>query len=278
MSEPTPAIDPAAAAVATPAGRLFRAGACMFLATLILYAATTQHGPAWQDSGIFQWRVLHSDFRGELGIALAHPLLIAVGSLFRHLPVGDVAYRINLVSAVFGAIAAASLLMLLLRLFPGRWLLSLVTAGWFALAHTPWWLATICESQIILVAIFTLELHAVVSLVRRPSWSSAATLGLLNGLGLATHNLALLALPAYGLLVLWVAYRRRLPVAGVGLFIAAWCVGASPWIGLVLAEASRSGLSDAVRSGLFGRSWQQSVLLGSGRALKLGPAYVVLNF
>ena len=79
------------------------------LATVLaIYALTAQRGPAWQDSGIFQWRILRFDLVGWLGLALSHPLLILLGKAFGQLPLGPLAWRINLVSAVCGALATAN--------------------------------------------------------------------------------------------------------------------------------------------------------------------------
>jgi hypothetical protein len=71
---------------------------------LALYAATTQQGWAWQDSGIFQWRILNFNLTGRLGLALAHPLLILLGKAMSWLPLGAPAFRINLLSALGGAV------------------------------------------------------------------------------------------------------------------------------------------------------------------------------
>ena len=96
-----------------------RGGAGLYLAVLgmmlALYAATTQQGPAWQDSGIFQWRILNFDLAGELGLALAHPLLIMLGKAMSFLPFGPPAFRMNLISAICGAVATANVAMLVRR-------------------------------------------------------------------------------------------------------------------------------------------------------------------
>src|SRR4030042_1235500 len=58
-------------------------------------------------------------------LGLAHspgyPLYTWLGFLFSHLvPLGDVAYRINLMSAVMGALAAAGIYWILIRILPER--------------------------------------------------------------------------------------------------------------------------------------------------------------
>ncbi len=54
-----------------------------------------------------------------LGIAHipGHPLYVLIGKLFSYLPIGDIAYRINLMSAVFAALALGSLFILQNLLF-----------------------------------------------------------------------------------------------------------------------------------------------------------------
>ena len=80
----------------------------VFVSFALLYGITAQRGPAWQDSGIFQWRILRFDLFGSLGLALSHPLLILLGRAVGYVPGGDPAWRFNLISAMAGAVAAAA--------------------------------------------------------------------------------------------------------------------------------------------------------------------------
>jgi hypothetical protein len=244
---------------------------------LALYAATTQSGPAWQDSGIFQWRILHFDLMGWKGLALAHPLLIVAGKLLGFLPFGSLAWRMNLVSAVAAAVAVANIAMLVRRLVPRCPVAAWIAGGVFATAHTVWWLGTICESQALHAALFTASLHVLVSVVRTPRVRLAVILGAINGLALTAHNMALLALPAYGLMVIYLCARRGLSWVAVPGMIAGWLVGASGYLVLVVGEAARHGLGPAVNSALFGTSWRADVLGGSWAAVRWGLVYVLYN-
>jgi len=259
-----------------------RVGAGFYLAVLgmmlVLYAATTQRGPAWQDSGLFQWRILNFDLAGKFGLALAHPLLIMLAKAMSLLPVGPVAFRMNLASAICGAVATANVALLVRRLSPGRPAAAWLAAGFFGLAHTPWWLSTICESQMIFAALFTAELHVLVSLVRRPTGALALLLGAVNGLALTAHNLALPGMAVYGLVVLALCLRGRLRFWAVGLLAIGWVVGSAGLLALVAREAGAIGLIPAVKSALFGQRWQADVLGGSSRAVKMGAAYIAYNF
>ena len=259
-----------------------RGGAGFYLAVLgmmlAVYAVTTQQGPAWQDSGIFQWRILNLDLAGELGLALAHPLLIMLGKAMSFLPIGPPAFRMNLISAICGAVATANVALLVRRLSPDRPAAAWLAAGFFGLAHTPWWLSTICESQMVFAALFTIELHVLASLVRRPTGGLALLLGAVNGLALMAHNLALLGMAVYGLVVLAFCLRGRLRFSAVGLLAVGWVAGSAGLLVLVTREAGAIGLISAAESALFGQKWQSDVLGGSARAVKMGAAYIVYNF
>ena len=250
----------------------------VFAAFMVLYGCTAQRGPAWQDSGIFQWRILQYDVRGRLGLALSHPMLIVLGKAFSFLPFGALAWRMNLPSAFAAALAAANIALLVRRLAPGSTIAACLAAAGFGLAHTTWWLATICESQTLLVAIFTLELHVLLSLVRRPRVNLVLLLGLLNGLALTAHNLALLALPAYGVVVVYLCVRGRLSRPSAPLFVLGWLFGASGFLALVLFEAGQVGIAAAVHSALFGLHWRGAVFGGSQKAVPVGLGFIIYNF
>ncbi|MHC4572306.1 MAG: protein O-mannosyl-transferase family, partial [Planctomycetota bacterium] len=84
-----------------------------------LYVLTCAPSVLWQDSGVYVYRIWHNDIQGDLGLALSHPLYIMVGIAVKHIPLGELAWRINLISALFGAVAIANL-FLLLRLWLGK--------------------------------------------------------------------------------------------------------------------------------------------------------------
>jgi len=123
----------------------------------LLYVFSCAPGALWQDSGMFQYRVWHNDIEGGLGLALAHPLYHIIGIAARYLPFGEFGYRINLISAVFGALAVANV-FLLLRLWLGRTVPAVVGALTLAVSWTFWQHCSIAEVYTLYAAIFTLEL------------------------------------------------------------------------------------------------------------------------
>lgn len=270
-----PAIPSRKLAIPWRPGRFYLAVLAVFG---VLYACTAQRGVAWQDSGIFQWRILNFDLFGQMGLALSHPLLIVLGKASSMLPIGPLPWRINLVSAVFGAVCVANVALLVRRLAPSVRPAAWVAAGILGLGHTFWWLSTICESQVIHAAMFTAAINVMVDLVQRPRAATAMLMGIFGGLALTAHDLALLAVPGLGMITIYLCARRRLPWRAVGLLIVGWAIGASGFLTMVAMRASHTGLADAVSSALFGDQWRSDVLVGSARAIARGCPYVLFNF
>lgn len=256
----------------------FRLYGLVFAASTLLYALTAQRGVAWQDSGIFQNRILEFDLTGWLGLALAHPVLILVGKLFSGIPFGPLAWRLNLVSAVFAAGATANVAVLAARVSKSRRWGPAFAAGALGLGHTFWWLATICESQVIEAFWLTLEWNLVWTILTTGAVWPGLALAAVSGLGFATHNLALLAVPAYLALAGGMVWRRRWPVWILPAGLGAWALGAMPMLVLVAQQAMASSVPEAVRSALFGRSWQGAVVVGRANKVFMGAAYVVYQF
>lgn len=157
----------------------------------------------------------------QLGIAhpTGYPLYTLLGKLFTLLPVGDVAYRVNLLSAAAGA-CTWSLVYGLGRALGLR--RAGAVAGAVALGMSPvfWSQATVAE-------VYTLHCFlAVAALLMALRWGEARDvwvarrrlwgLAFLLGLGLAHHRMTLLLLPAlvlyggWGVLAARAAARRRL--------------------------------------------------------------------
>jgi hypothetical protein len=159
----------------------------------------------------------------QLGIAhpTGYPLYTLLGKLFTLIPVGNVAYRVNLMSAAFGALTVALLYLLILRLSSAPTSLVISpAAGWMkqlgaifgalmlAVGLTFWQQATVAE-------VYTLNAFFVVLLLYTATSPQDQTLNKLlrlaffTGLALTHHRTILLLLPALALYLLLV-YGARL--------------------------------------------------------------------
>src|SRR5690606_22100393 len=123
----------------------------------LLYLVSLAPGPVWQDNGLVQNRVLRRDLFGHMGLALSHPLYYLAAFALQYVPIADSAWRTNLVSAVFAALAVANIL-LLLRLLTGRVAPAIVGTLSVALAHTFWQHAALPETYSRSAALLTAEL------------------------------------------------------------------------------------------------------------------------
>jgi len=190
-------------------------------ALFALYALTASHSVGLEDDGLF---ILASYF---LGVAHppGYPLFTLIGHLFSQLPVGSVAYRVHLASALFGALSGAAV-----------WL----CARQLGLARLPAWLAAfvlglspVFWSQSIIAEVYTLNTFfflILAWLALRPA-PPLPWIALLFGLSLSNHwPLMLLVAPAFAVLLWPLRHeiaRRAWLLAGLallGVLPYAWMV------------------------------------------------------
>lgn len=211
------------------AGGLFVVSLALYISTLAPSVVTI-----FDDSLEFQLVTY------QLGIAhpTGYPLYTLLGKLFTLMPVGNVAYRVNLMSAVFGAAAVTLLYLLILQValpkkalhpaapdsrpLPG-WPLhagGLVGALLLAAGRVFWQQATVAEVYT-LNAFFVVLLLLVTTNTSGHSAKGLLWLAFLAGLSLTHHRTMLLLFPVVGLYLLVTPARRHLfnrntlPVAGL---------------------------------------------------------------
>lgn len=243
------------------------------------YGLTCQRGVDWGDSGSFQLRVQQGDYVGPNRLALAHPLYIALGQTMAAIPIGNVTARISFLSGLGMALALANLVVIA-TMITGNRLVAFLIAAMLATAQTPWLLSTMAEVYTWTVAGLTAELYLLFRLVRSPRWQTMAVLGLVSGLGLSNHNLALLPLPAYGAIAVILVCRRRLHPGALSVAMLAYLLGAGPYLYLIAREALQThSVGEAIHGALFG-NFQHAVLnVGFHRQyLKWNLCFLGMNF
>jgi hypothetical protein len=254
--------------------------ALMLLGTLVLYTLTCAPTVLWQDSGLFVYRILRNDLQGNLGIALSHPLYIMVGIVAKMIPAGELAWRVNMISAVFGAVAVANL-FLLLRLWLGRVWPAIIGAVTLAVSWTFWQHSVIAEDYTFYAAQLFTELLVLYQYVRTKKVGYLYLLGFLNGLSVANHLWGILALACYGIYILFLLAKKQINFKALGLFILLWIVGASPYLYLIIKDIVITGdIAATVSSALFGSGWDSAVL-NTGVSSKIifeNIIFIGLNF
>jgi hypothetical protein len=153
-----------------------------------------------------------------------YPLYLVLSNLFSQLPIGTIAYRVNLLSAVCGALAVGILVRLLLDFGCGRWLAAAIA---LACAFAP-----IFWSQSIIAEVYTL--HAALFLAvllnllrwgrtRRPAnffWAMAWF-----ALALGHHTTIVTMVPAIVVYALWIDAKFVLRPRTIALTIGLLAVG-----------------------------------------------------
>jgi hypothetical protein len=184
-------------------------GVALFLGALALYVATLAPSVMPGDYAEFQFCA------AILGVPhpTGYPLYVLLGKLFTLLPVGDVAYRVNLSSAVYmaGAVALGYAGAVRLLRFGGlgwAWPAAAVGAALFAVAPTPWSMALVARSYALNALLVGGVVLALVSWrgTGRAGWFYLACL--LVGFSMVHHGTNYLLLPAYGLYLLLVEWER----------------------------------------------------------------------
>jgi hypothetical protein len=245
-----------------------------------LYAISCAPGALWQDSGLIQYRVWHSDIEGFLGLAISHPLyyIVAIGA--RLIPLGELAHRVNLVSAVAAAVAVANL-YLLVRLWLGRDFPAIIAAVTLALSHTFWQHASVAETYTLWTALFLAELIMLLQYSRTRKVGYLYLLGLFNGLAIAVHMLASIVLVCYAVFIILLLAKRAIRLRDVAVIAVLWIVGALPYEYLIVRNIVRSGdVLGTLASAAFADRWRGDVLNTSlsWKIVKENFLFIAMNF
>jgi len=251
----------------------------VLLAAAVLYVASCAPGPLWQDSGMYQYRIWHNDIEGRLGLALSHPLYHIIGIAVKHIPLGEFAYRLNLISAVAAAFTIANL-FLLLRLWLKKNLPAIFAAVTLALSHTLWRHAVIAEDYTLYTALLLAELLMLLQYVKTKRTVFLYLLGLFNGLAIANHMWAAIAFACYFVFLAASLVQKQIRLRHLGIIAGLWVIGAAPYEYLVVKNIFESGFWPTLASALFGNEWREDVLnVGlSARLVKENFIFLAYNF
>lgn len=252
----------------------------VLLLAAVIYVASCAPGVLWQDSGMYQYRIWHNDIEGRLGLALAHPLYHLVGIAVKQIPFGDFAYRINLISAVSAAIAVANL-FLLIRLWLGTNWPAIIGAVILAVSHTFWQHAAIAEVYTLGGMFLITELLLLLQYVRTEQKKYLYFLALTNGLAMANHVWASIAMACYVVFIFWLLFKKRIRWSDVAATAGLWLLGALPYEYLIIKAIIQTGdITGIFASAFFGQGWNSAVLNThiTGRMLKENLMFFGLNY
>ncbi len=134
-------------------------------------------------------------YSGGLVRATGYPLYLIVGQLWVNLPLGDVGYRMNLMSAFFAALTIAVGDLLLRRLQVPGWA-RFASLGLFATSRFFWAMASTAEVYTLHTFMTVVVLTALVAFADRPTAGRLAACTLAVGLSFGNHVATVLLAPA----------------------------------------------------------------------------------
>ncbi len=203
----------------------------VFLVLFVLYLDTLAPTVLTFDSATLQTRA----YVLGIGYPTGYPTYIMLGKLFTYLPFGDVAYRVNLSSAVYAALAGAVIYLAALRMVPAE--KNVFAPGVAGIAALAFATGPTFWNQAIQAEVYSLNVLLVVSTfyallvwgdTRRDRYLLAAAF--LAGLSVTAHMTSGLLVPA-GLLFVSLVDRAKLK--NVRLLVraaAGFALGLSPYL------------------------------------------------
>lgn len=171
--------------------------ALIFVCTLALYIRTTAPtlGGAF-DSEEFQ----HVAFNLDIAHATGYPLYLLLGKIFTtFVPIGNIAYRMNLLSALLGA-ATVAMVYLNALVLTRRQIASIATAALFATNPAVWRQAGVASVGPLNLLLFAAIVYTLC--LWRARRLPLTVTAFLFGLSLAHHRTTLFLLPALWLFIL----------------------------------------------------------------------------
>lgn len=190
----------------------------LFFLVLLAYLRTMRPTFGWGDSS----ELITAAYYLGVGHSPGYPTWMLIAYPFAHLPMGDVAFRVNFMTALLGALGV-SLLYLVYRIISGSRVAAFIAALTFAFSATFWDQTTEAE-------VYTLHvcLAAVILLITL-AWRKTRrdhllyVLSWMVGLSLGNHALTALMVPALFYLVWaergWRFFTWRRVLACVGFFL-----------------------------------------------------------
>lgn len=237
--------------------RSLLAALIVFVIAFVLYLSTLAPTITWAHDGADGGDLIAASF--TLGVAHppGYPTYITLGHLFAQLPIGDVAYRLNLMSAVCMALAAALTTYGIRRILASTGI-AILGGLTFAAAPMIWGRATIAEVHA-LNAVFVAAIVCLLApIVFRSESIPTDQLTLAFFLwGLGFGNLLTIAALAPIMFLAWhrslVTRHRTVSLGGFSLFtyhsplIISFLLGLSIYLLVPLRAATHPPISGAMR-------------------------------
>lgn len=256
---------------------------------LSIYLATIAPGLSWANDGADGGDFVTAIATGGIPHPTGYPVYLLLAKLFQWLPVGSLAFRTNLLSALAAVLAVLMMYGILVWLpdspVYGNWLAGMIAGYFLGLSPLLWSQAVITEVYTLHLAFVTLSIFLALS---TPTFLSSLPLdrlrGLILGLSIGNHLTSVFLIPPVLFTAAWKTCRQfswrslfRISAwLGVGLLVylilPIRALSNSPvnwgnpitvhqFVWLVTGELYQSRLADLTNSGIIERAQAWVTLL-----------------
>ena len=191
--------------------------ALVFVGSFIVYALTAAPTVFGFDSAEYAAAAYNLGVPHPTG----YPLYLLLGKLFTYLPFGDVAYRLNLMSAFFSA-STVTVVYLLALLVSRRLVLSIAIAGFLAFSYYFWSASVITEVYSLHAFLNAMTIYLLLLWNRGGSAKLLYGAGFIWGLSFGNHMTTASLGPAFAFLVVLGLWDQR--IKWLQLFPLAACM------------------------------------------------------
>jgi hypothetical protein len=153
----------------------------VYLLSQGFYLLTLAPTVLWGDDAKFQWMAYVGELRPNM---YDRPLWVAMAHLFTRIPLGDIAFRVNLSASVWAAITVTLAFAVLVRTIGSLWA-GATGAGALMVSHTFWSHAVRAEVYTLNTALLMISLYAL--LHPALNWQVLLLAGIAAGLAINNH-------------------------------------------------------------------------------------------
>lgn len=182
--------------------------ALLAFSLFFIYLGTIAHGLTWANDGADGGDFITAAATGGIPHPTGYPVYLLLSQLFQFSPLGSLAFRTNLLSALAAVLAAVLVYGILVWItnspIYGNWLAGMIAGFWFGLSPLLWSQAVITEVYTLHTAFAALSIFLA---LWAPTLSSRIWLdrlrGLILGLAIGNHLTSIFLIPPVFLSVTW---------------------------------------------------------------------------
>lgn len=193
-----------------------------------------------------------------------YPLYLLLGKLFTFIPIGDIAYRVNLMSAFFGALTSSMVFLILSELTQSL-LISFISTFTLTFSLTFSYLSTIAEVYTLNAFFVALLIYILLQWNKKGEKKLLFLFSFILGLSLTNHLTILLFLPSFLIYFFLNSSKAYLRSMDLAKMIFLFLLGLLPYLYIPIVSSSSSEIIFWPKI----RSFKEFILFVSGSHFKV---------